>query len=332
MLARVVVPAHTGAMPIGRRLAVLFLSAFFAADCTSGWTGSQLASTPTPASARATLRVVHGSSGAAVPFDDLVSIASMADVVFVGEEHDDPETHFAEFALLEGIGRQRSRVILSLEMFERDVQAIVDDYLAGRISETDFLARSRPWDRYATDYRPLVLLARARGWPVIASNVPRPIAAAVSRKGLAALDTLPASSRAWVARDISCPHDAYYTRFADAMKNHSAGGGPPTPADQAQVLAMTDRFYEAQCIKDETMGESVARMLAVGGEGTIVVHFNGSFHSDYRQGTPQRALRRVSNVRSLVITAVPVVDPRVATLGANATRADYVIFTRRPGM
>ena len=124
----------------------------------------------------------------------------MADVVFVGEQHDDPETHFAEFALLEGIGRQRHRVVLSLEMFERDVQPMLDDYLAGRMSEADFLAKSRPWDRYATDYRALVMLARARGWPVIASNVPRPIASAVSRKGLAALDTLPPTSRAWAAR------------------------------------------------------------------------------------------------------------------------------------
>src|SRR5205823_13287665 len=131
------------------------------------------------------------------------------------------------------IGRSRPKVVLSLEMFERDVQPVLDDYLAGRIPESEFLARSRPWDRYATDYRALVQLARARGWPVLAANVPRPIASAVSRKGLAALDTLPAASRAWVAREISCPHDAYFDRFAESMKTHSAGGGPATATDTA---------------------------------------------------------------------------------------------------
>ena len=39
-------------------------------------------------------------------------------------------------------------------------------------------------------------LARARGWPVAASNVPRPLASLVGRGGLAALDTLEAARRA----------------------------------------------------------------------------------------------------------------------------------------
>src|SRR5438128_1766461 len=110
--------------------------------CTVGWTGSQGAEAPTPNVPRSAFRVVESSSRAQVSFADLVETTSMADVVFVGEQHDDPETHFAEFALLEGIGRQRSRVILSLEMFERDVQPMLDDYLAGRMTEADFLARS----------------------------------------------------------------------------------------------------------------------------------------------------------------------------------------------
>ena len=300
-----------------------------AGGCTSGWTGGQLGPAPAPASPRSTFRVVQSSSRALISFDELVATASMADVVFVGEQHDDPETHFAEFALLEGIGRQRSRVVLSLEMFERDVQPLLDDYLAGRMSEADFLAKSRPWDRYATDYRPLVVLARARGWPVIASNIPRPIASAVSRQGLAALDTLPATSRAWAARDISCPHDDYYARFAEEMKGHSAGGGPPTASDPAQMQALTDRFYEAQCVKDETMGESIARALERAGEHAIVVHFDGAFHSDFRQGTVARTLRRSPSIRSLVITAVPTSDPSSASIGDNAIRADYVVFTRK---
>jgi uncharacterized iron-regulated protein len=198
------------------------------------------------------------------------------------------------------------------------------------MSEADFVARSRPWDRYATDYRALVMLARARGWPVIASNVPRPIASAVSRKGLAELDTLPPGSRVWAARDISCPHDAYYARFAEEMKGHSAGGGPPTATDQAQMLATTDHFYEAQCVKDETMGESISRALARAGDDAIVVHFDGAFHSDFRQGTVARALRRNPGIRSLVITAVPSSDPWSASIGENASRADYLIFTRKP--
>ena len=227
-------------------------------------------------------RVYETAGNRAVSFDELIATAAKADIVFFGEQHDDPETHFAEFALLEGIGRVRPRVIVSLEMFERDVQPVIDDYLADRISEAEFLAKSRPWDRYATDYRGLVQLARARGWPVVASNIPRPLASAIGRKGLAALDTLTPSQRTWAATQLACPKDKYYENFAETMKGH---GGPGTAADSAAARTITDRFYEAQCAKDETMGESIARALNAA-PGAIVVHYNGAFHSDFGLGPP----------------------------------------------
>ncbi len=161
-----------------------------------------------------------------VSFETMMRSASRADVVFFGEQHDDPATHRAELSVLAALGNGTRPVVLSLEMFERDVQGVLDDYLAGRISEAEFLAHSRPWERYTTDYRALVELARARGWPVVASNIPRRLASAVSRKGLAVLDTMSASDRALVARDIACPRDAYYTNFAEQMKGHSAGRRP----------------------------------------------------------------------------------------------------------
>ena len=90
----------------------------------------------------------------------MLAAIARADVVFVGEQHDDPNTHRLERALLEGIARRRSDVVVSLEMFERDVQKRLDDYLAGRVTEEDFLKEARPWPRYATDYRPLVEFAK----------------------------------------------------------------------------------------------------------------------------------------------------------------------------
>jgi uncharacterized iron-regulated protein len=265
------------------------------------------------------VRVHDSAANRTIPFGDMVRAAAHADIVFFGEEHDDPETHFAEFALLEGIGRMRRHVIVSLEMFERDVQPMLDDYLAGRMSEADFLAKSRPWDRYATDYRPLVLLARARGWQVVAANVPRPIASAVGRKGLAALDSLPPTSRMLAALDNSCPRDRYYELFADQMKGHTM---PDT--------GMVGRFYAAQCVKDETMAESIVRAFARSDDGTIIVHFDGSFHSDYGLGTVARMSARAPRATRVIITAVPVADPHSANTAEFAKRADYVIFTRTP--
>jgi uncharacterized iron-regulated protein len=250
--------------------------------------------------------------------------------VFFGEQHDDPETHFLEFALLEGMGRQRSQIVLSLEMFERDVQAELDRYLSGAVSESTFLATARPWPRYATDYRAMVQLARARGWKVIASNIPRPMASAISRRGMPALDSLTSLERTRAAAAMVCPTtDSYFKRFAEAMGGHSAGGGPPSAGDSAAARAMTVRFYEAQCAKDETMAESIARELMTARGQAVVLHVNGAFHSDFGLGTAERVRRRMPDIRSLTITAVPVENPGSAVIGTHAGKADYVIFTRK---
>jgi len=265
-----------------------------------------------------------------VDFRTFADAAANADVVFFGEQHDDPATHRAELALLAAVGARRSNVVVSLEMFDRDVQSMLDAYLTGQIPESAFVATTRAWTRYSTDYRALVELARAYGWPVVAANPPRRFATAVSRVGIAMLDTMPARDRAMIAREILCPRDKYYERFAESMKTHSAGGGPPSAKDSADAAAMTNRFYEAQCIKDETMGESIAAAHAKAGPGAIVMHFNGAFHSDMGLGTAARARRRLPNAKTLVVTAVPVDDVAHANAGDFVDRADYVILTPKP--
>lgn len=259
----------------------------------------------------------------------MVARLSRSKVIFFGEQHDDPGTHAAELEFLEAIGRSGRPLIVSLEMFERDVQPVLDDYLAGRISESDFLASARPWPRYATDYRPLIELAKARGWRVVASNVPRPIASAVGRGGLGMLDTLSAAKRTWAARDISCPNDDYHARFLAQMRSHSAGTGPASGPGDTLPTAVAERFYLAQCVKDETMAESIVEVLQRAPRNAIAVHFNGSFHSDYGHGAADRVGRREPRWNLGIVTAVPAGDPAVAPVAPHAGRADFLIFTLR---
>ncbi len=279
------------------------------------------------------LRIYDTKAARFVPFSRLAAAASRVDIVFFGEQHDDPATHAAELAVLASLGERRERVVLSVEMFERDVQVLLNQYLDGSVSEKEFVAGSRPWDRYNTDYRPLVELSRIRGWPVIAANVPRRIAGAVSRQGLAALDAMSATERSYSASQNICPKDAYYKNFAALMGDtpgHGASGAQPSVAELADATAMTDRFYEAQCIKDETMGESVASALARAGTGAIVLHVDGAFHSDFGLGTAERARRRAPTAKTLVLTAVPLMDLSKANGADYTARGDFILFTRAP--
>lgn len=270
-------------------------------------------------------RVYDTHKKAFIDFETLATRLSAADLVFVGEQHDDPATHRMELAILEGVARRRDSVVLALEMFERDVQPKLDGFLSGTLPEADFLRESRPWKNYPTDYRPLVELAKERRWPVVASNVPRPMASLVARAGLTALDTIPADSRANVAAAISCPEDDYFGKFR-AVMGDLASHGPSGTAEDGKARLM--RTYFAQCIKDETMGESVARAWQ---PGRLVVHFNGSFHSDFRLGTPVRALQRAEGAKMLVVTALPVKDlDTLKPSKADRKRADYLLYVLAP--
>jgi uncharacterized iron-regulated protein len=247
-------------------------------------------------------------------FESMLADLARADAVFVGEQHDDGNTHRLELAVVEGLTRRGVSVVVALEMFERDVQGQVDSYAAGRISEEQFVKDARAWPRYASDYRPLIEFAKAHHLAIVASNVPRRIAADVSKKGLSAIDGLGAD-RPLAARELQCPASGdYYQRFGEAM-----GGHEGTNAN----------FYFAQCVKDETMGEAVADAFERNATGRVtIVHVNGAFHSDFSEGTAESARRRMPGRRIAVVTMVPSDDlDTVKPDDTDFKRADYLVFT-----
>ncbi len=272
-------------------------------------------------------RVFDTRRKAFTDFESMLADLARADVVLVGEQHDDANTHRLEAAVLQGLLRRRVSVTLSLEMFERDVQPQLDAFLAGSMTEEEFLQKSRPWPRYASDYRPLVELARAHGWTVVAANVPRRLAADVSKGGQPALEKLSAEDRALGARELQCPPDAYYTRFAGTMSDH-AGTGDKAAAPEQQRETI-ERYYLAQCLKDETMAESIATAFErqAGRRGTIV-HYTGSFHMDFGAGTAARVERRLPGRRVALVSMLPVEDLDVVTPDdEDLKRAEYLVYT-----
>jgi len=260
-------------------------------------------------------------------FETLATEAAKADVVFLGEQHDDPGTHRMELALLQSISRRRSNVVLALEMFERDVQPILSQYLAGQIPEEAFLKGSRPWPAYQTDYRPLIEFAKAQGWKVVAGNVPRTLVGmgGVAGKGLDAITQRNDSTRAWAASEFKCPKDDdYFKRFGVTMGQHPMGNGPPPTKEE--LASITEKFYLAQCAKDETMAESIARARS-DASAPLVIHYNGDFHSDFGEGTAERTKRRLPDAKIMIITAIPVTSFDSVDAKSMRKQADWLLFT-----
>lgn len=273
-------------------------------------------------------RVYDTARGAFTDFESMMASLVWSDVVLVGEQHDDPNTHRLELAVLEGLARRNRSVIVSMEMFERDVQEPLDQFQRGQLTEGEFLKTSRPWPRYATDYKPLVDFAVARNWPIVAANVPRPLASEVAKSGLDVLASRTGDARQQFARDLSCSAgDPYFTRFVSAM------GGHPTAGSNADEAARTnERYFQAQCLKDETMAESIAQALAAANSTSkaMVAHYNGSFHTDYGQGTAERVRRRLPGRRVVVLSILPVETLDRLSPTADVTGlAEFLVYTIR---
>ncbi len=145
---------------------------------------------------------IYGGQGNAATLGQIIEAIGKSDVVFLGEQHDDAAAHFLQAEIFrrtaEKFGKNR-KIALSLEMFERDVQTILDEYLQNLITEKKFLDDSRPWGNYKTDYRPLVEYAKQNQIPVIAANAPRRYVNMVSRSGRESLDKLSPEAKSRLA-------------------------------------------------------------------------------------------------------------------------------------
>jgi uncharacterized iron-regulated protein len=97
--------------------------------------------------------------------------------------------------------------------------------------------------------------------------------------------------------------------------------------------ATMERYYYAQCLKDETMGESIAEAYTAAardGRRPIVVSISGSFHVEHGDGVVARTRRRLPGQRLITVVVLPVESAADAQPDASAwSLADYLIYTDR---
>ncbi len=251
-----------------------------------------------------------------IDFNELLEKVKEADVLFLGEYHNDRKAHRFEEEILKALYRvKKGKIILSLEMFERDVQGVLSNYLKGKISEEEFLRQARPWGNYKTDYKPMVEFAKEKGIKVIASNVPRRYASMVARGGINALNKLSTVEKAFISKKIYHNFPRYRELFFKTMDGMRKG--PMRIAKQ-----MKENFYLAQCLKDSTMAESIFNVYREH-KGYLILHVNGCFHSDYKLGTV--AVLKALN-KDIKIFNIKVIKTEEFDKFKNSDIADYLVY------
>jgi uncharacterized iron-regulated protein len=236
----------------------------------------------------------------AVSVNEAADVLTAYDVVFIGEEHRHPGNHAAQMALFRALHERKTALSLSMEQFERDVQGVVDDYLAGTIGESALKSKGRAWDNYPVSYRPLVEFARERNLPVIAAEAPTMVVRCVGERGPEFLVTMKPEQRPWAAAQLNMgdgPYKEKYMRFAAGDGSHGESG------DKEKAAAAALRSFAAQVTRDDTMAESIFLHLQKN-PGRQVVHLNGSFHSESFLGTAERLQLRDPNLKIAVVNPI----------------------------
>lgn len=232
-------------------------------------------------------------SGKNLTVAQLASKLQKYDVVFFGEYHDQSEIHQYELELLKAMYKAKgAKLALSMEMFEADNQGKLNNFLADTLSEENFLAASRPWPNYGTDYAPLVNFAKEKKMPVIAANVPRFLAAHVAKNN-ASTEGVEAQYQQWLPKHTYAPEGAYKDKFYAQMSSPAA----PMKMPPQRLAAV----YAAQCLKDDKMAESIAA-FADAHQNMQILHINGCFHSDAHLGTAQKLEALRPELKVAVIT------------------------------
>ncbi|MEO8024946.1 MAG: ChaN family lipoprotein [Bryobacteraceae bacterium] len=227
-------------------------------------------------------------------------------VVFVGEMHDRYDHHLNQLEIIRQLHQIDRNLAIGVEFFQQPFQAQVDDYIAGRTSEHEFLRATQYFQNWGYDYRlyaPIFRFARDQRIPVRALNVPKALASAVAKVGISGLSE---QQRAYLPKEIGPTDEAYKNRLRKAFEAH----GPAKPG-------AFDHFVEAQTVWDEGMAESAAAYLNANA-GRRMVILAGSGHVAFGLGIAGRLERRTKATYALVLSGGDELEPHMA---------DYLLLT-----
>lgn len=254
---------------------------------------------------------IFTKTGKKVSYKNMLAELEDTQVVLFGELHNNSIAHYLQLKLAKSLSKiQTKTLVIGAEMFERDQAEVLQLYTNGSIDEEQFKKNIRLWQNYSTDYKPLLDFAKSNNIKYVATNIPRRYASLLYKKGIEALDTLSVIEKSWLT-PLPFPYDKNlpgYVKMMEMFKdtNHS-----------------NENFPKSQAIKDATMAHFILANLQ---EDAILLHLNGSYHSDFYEGIFWYL--KVYNDKVRVKTLTVVEQSNVKSVEKqHLNKADYIIVT-----
>ncbi|MDH3494451.1 MAG: ChaN family lipoprotein, partial [Acidobacteriota bacterium] len=127
----------------------------------------------------------------------------------------------------------------------------------------------------------------------------------------------PLPSRQWIAPlPYGEPSEAYVAKFNALMESMSDNAAPSSH----------NPMIHSQALWDATMAYSISEFLWQK-NNALVVHLNGSFHTENRLGTPEHLVRYKAGTTFAVVTMKYEEDFRRFDPAEHTDLGDFVILT-----
>ncbi|OKH53091.1 hypothetical protein NIES2101_12180 [Calothrix sp. HK-06] len=246
----------------------------------------------------------------------LVPQIARANVIYLGETHDSAKDHENQLKIIQELHKLNKKIAIAMEMFQRPFQNVINEYLAGKITEEELVKQTEYEQRWGFDYSlyaPIVKFAKENKIPVLATNTSSEITRKVSRQGL---ESLTPEERKQIPpfSEIRTSPEEYRKMVLAAFEAHqSAGHGNSKSAE---------RFFLTQVLWDETMAESIANLIKANPDYQVVV-LAGQGHVVYDYGIPSRLERRLSG-KQITQHSILLSPPDDDSLPSNKQIANFI--------
>jgi uncharacterized iron-regulated protein len=211
-------------------------------------------------------------------------------IVLLGEHHDNIEHHRWQLQMITGLHLLNPKMALGFEMFPRQAQPVLDRWVAGELTEEEFLKQVKWAEYWSFDpslYLPLFHYARMNQIPIYALNVERSL---IHKVGAEGWDKVPVAEREGVSKPAPASQ-GYKEMLATVFMSHGDKHGkdekPEEQVKQVLVDPGFNRFVESQSAWDRAMAEGIANGLN-DHQGALMVAVMGSGHMMYHFGVPEQ--------------------------------------------
>jgi uncharacterized iron-regulated protein len=223
----------------------------------------------------------------------VISQLAHKQAVFIGEDHERYEQHLSQLEIIRQLHMEApGHWAIGVEYFQRSFQPYLDAYIAGAISEREFLTKTEYFERWGYDYRlyrPIFQYAKEEHIPIVALNAERELTDEVEKVGL---DGLSPADRSRLPQQIQEPGTGYRERLREVFEEH-----PGAPSGDFE------RFVQVQSVWDETMAQTVAGYLGAHPDKAMVV-LAGAGHIAFGSGIPTRVRGRLPDLGIAILLPV----------------------------